>query len=124
MVTGKTTVAICLAWLLFIPGGVYACMFQLAVYNNKTIDLNTQLSARKNVGTSLQYLITGVAFFVPMVLQFTFDALWGPDVTPWILMGIGIVGILLSPLWLKNIYRRFMQRRYKNLEGFRDSRQK
>ena len=124
MVTGKTTVAICLAWLLFIPGGVYACMFQLAVYNNKTIDLNTQLSARKNVGTSLQYLITGVAFFVPMVLQFTFDALWGPDVTPWILMGIGIVSILLSPLWLKNIYRRFMQRRYKNLEGFRDSRQK
>ena len=32
--------------------------------------------------------------------------------------------ILTSRFWLKNIYHRFMKRRYKNLEGFRDSRQK
>lgn len=39
-----------------------------------------------------------------------------------IIIGLGF--ILTSRFWLKNIYHRFMKRRYKNLEGFRDSRQK
>ena len=39
MVTGKVSVLGCIAWLIFIPGAVYCCLFQLAVYNNKTTDL-------------------------------------------------------------------------------------
>ena len=34
----------------------------------------------------------------------------------------GIVGLALHKKWLANTYRRFMQRRYVNMEGFRASR--
>ena len=40
-----------------------------------------------------------------------------------VLLVIGLGFILTSRIWLKNVYNRFMKRRYKNMEGFRDSRQ-
>ena len=41
-----------------------------------------------------------------------------------ILIAMGLLFIATSNLWLRNIYQRFMKRRYENMEGFRDSRQK
>ncbi len=38
------------------------------------------------------------------------------------LIVLGIIGISTHKLWLRNIYHRFMQRRYINMEGFRASR--
>lgn len=123
MVTGKVSVLTCISWLLFIPGAVYYGLFQLAVFNNKTVDLNAKMTSR-NVGTGLQNLISGAAFAVPMILLFGLNALVGKEVTPWILMGIGIIFIATSKWWLMNVYHRFMKRRYKIMEGFHDSRQK
>ena len=40
-----------------------------------------------------------------------------------ILLAIGLGFTLTSPLWIRNVYKRFMKRRYENMEGFRDSRQ-
>ena len=57
MVTGKVSVLECTAWIIFVPGAVYFCLFQLAVYNNKTLDLNAKMTGRQNVGTGLQNLI-------------------------------------------------------------------
>ena len=99
MVTGKVSVLECTAWIIFVPGAVYFCLFQLAVYNNKTLDLNAKMTGRQNVGTGLQNLIAGGAF-------------------------VGILFIATSRWWLRNVYHRFMKRRYKNMEGFHDSRQK
>ena len=124
MITGKVSALMCTAWLVFIPGAVYCCMFQLAVYNNKTLDLNTKISSRQNVGTGMQNLISGAAFGVPLLLFFVLKAVFGKETAPWILIGIGIAFIATSKWWLRNVYCRFMKRRYKNLEGFHDSRQK
>lgn len=123
MVTGKVSVLTCVSWLLFIPGAVYYGLFQLAVYNNKTVDLNAKMTSR-NVGTGLQNLISAGAFAVPMILLFGLNALVGKEVTPWILIAIGVAFIATSKWWLMNVYHRFMKRRYKNMEGFHDSRQK
>jgi hypothetical protein len=62
MVTGRVSVLGCIAWIVFVPGAVYFCLFQLAVYNNKTLDLNAKMTGRQNVGTGLQNLISGAAF--------------------------------------------------------------
>lgn len=43
MVTGRVSVLGCIAWIVFVPGAVYFCLFQLAVYNNKTLDLNGKM---------------------------------------------------------------------------------
>ena len=124
MVTGKLTVLSCVAWGLFTAGPVYFGLFQMAVYNTHTVNLNTKLTGRQNAGTGLQSLITGAVFGVPLLLNVALKAVWGDTVTGIILCVMGAGFILTSRLWIKNVYRRFMKRRYKNLEGFRDSRQK
>lgn len=124
MVTGRVSVLGCIAWIVFVPGAVYFCLFQLAVYNNKTLDLNAKMTGRQNVGTGLQNLISGAAFGVPLLLFFVLNATVGKEITPWILLVIGMLFIATSRWWLRNVYHRFMKRRYKNMEGFHDSRQK
>lgn len=124
MATGKLSVLSCIAWAIFVVGCVYCFLFQLAVFNTKTVDLNAKMTNRQNMGTGLQNLITFAAFGVPLLLNTVLTALWGDVVTAWILMGIGIAFIVTSRFWLMNVYRRFMKRRYKNMEGFRNSRQK
>ena len=96
----------------------------MAVYNTRTVDLNTKLTGRQNSGSGLQAIITGAVFGVPLLLNVLFKTLWGDTVTNIILCVLGAGFILTSRLWIKNVYRRFMKRRYKNLEGFRDSRQR
>ncbi len=124
MVTGKLTVISCLAWALFTSGAIYCGLFQLAVYNCRTLDLNTKLTNRQNMGTGLQNIISFAAFGVPLLLNAGLKVWLGETVTAIVLIVVGLGFILTSRLWLKNVYHRFMKRRYKNLEGFRDSRQK
>lgn len=123
MATGKLAVLSCIAWAIFVAGCIYFCLFQLAVYNHRTTDLNSKMTSRQNMGTGLQNLITGAALGVPLLLNVALQALFGSTVTAWILLAIGAAFILTSRFWLKNVYHRFMKRRYKNMEGFRDSRQ-
>lgn len=124
MATGKLSVLSCIAWAIFAVGFVYFCLFQLVVYNVKSVDLNAKMTNRQNMGTGLQNLIAGAAFGIPLLLNFILTEVWGDTVTAWILIVIGASFILTSRFWLKNVYHRFMKRRYKNMEGFRDSRQK
>lgn len=123
MATGKLSVLSCIAWAIFVAGGVYFCLFQLAVYNVKTVNLNAKMTNRHNMGTGLQNLIAGAAFGVPLILNYVLTTFLGETATAWVLIVVGAGFILTSRFWLKNVYHRFMKRRYKNMEGFRDSRQ-
>lgn len=124
MVKGSISLPLCLGWLFFTPGPIYCLLFQMAVYNCKTIDLNTKMMSGKNVGSGMQNLVSSASFIVPFVFYFLATLLVGETYAPWLLMAIGLVFILASPWWLKQVYRRFMKRRYQNLEGFHQSRQK
>lgn len=123
MATGKLSILSCIAWAIFVAGGVYFCLFQLAVYNIKTVNLNAKMTNRHNMGTGLQNLIAGAAFGVPLILNYVLTTFLGETATAWVLIVTGAGFILTSRFWLKNVYHRFMKRRYKNMEGFRDSRQ-
>lgn len=124
MITGKVSVLNSVAWLIFVPGAVYCCMFQLAVYNNKTVDLTSKVTSRQNMGTGVQQLISFATFGIPLILFVVLKAILNETIASWILIVVGLVFIATSKLWLMNVYRRFMKRRYKNMEGFHDSRQK
>jgi hypothetical protein len=123
IVMGKLSLLSCVAWMLFTGGCVYFGMFQLAVYNNKAINLNSKVASRGNVGTGWQNLISGAAIGVPLVINFALRAFLDDAETAWVLIALGLLFILTSNFWLKNVYHRFMARRYANMEGFRDSRQ-
>ncbi|KAA6311332.1 hypothetical protein EZS27_037519, partial [termite gut metagenome] len=57
MATGKLSVFSVISYLFFSIGVFYFALFQLAVYNNKTVSLNEGVSGKQNVGTNYQKLI-------------------------------------------------------------------
>jgi uncharacterized membrane-anchored protein len=56
-----------------------------------------------------------------MLLNFGLKSAFGETAGAFILLGIGLGFTLTAHIWIKNVYVRFMKRRYKNMEGFRDT---
>lgn len=122
IIMGKITLLTSVTLTFFTTGVVYFMLFQMAVYNNKTVPLNEGLTGRQASGTGYQSLVSIASFTLPMLLFFSLNAIFGQTIGQWILMIIGIVFTFTSHIWIRNIYKRFMKRRYKNMEGFHDSR--
>ena len=119
---GKIPFLMALSYMLFTTGFVFAMMLQLAVYNKKTLPLNANVM-RSNRGSSLfQTIIISCAFFLPLIINKALTAFFEQDTACIIMMIIGLLLIATHNIWIKNIYNRFMKRRYENMEGFRDSR--
>ena len=124
VVTGKLSLLQIVAWGMFTAGGVNCGFFQLAVYNNRTVDLNAKMTSRNNAGTGLQQLASFGAFALPWVVYLPLQVFFDSTVAYWGLIVLGLAFILTSRLWIGNVYKRLMRRRYQNMEGFRDSRQR
>ncbi|KAA6330426.1 hypothetical protein EZS27_020867 [termite gut metagenome] len=122
MVTGKLPVFSAISLMFFSIGVVYFLLFQLAVYNNKTVSLNEGIS-KQNTGTTYQNFIVMGIIFLPIVFCRLLNIFLGENAARWILLILGLTFVLTAHLWIKNVYIRFMKRRYTNMEGFRNTRQ-
>lgn len=111
----------CFALYVFNCGVVFAVIMQLVVYNKKTTPLNDTI-VKGGMTTGLAEMITMGALFLPMLVINILDVLLPLVVVDAILMVSGLVGMLTSGLWLRNIYNRFNRRKYQNLEGLRATR--
>ena len=119
---GKITLLTAVAYLIFVAGFVFFMLLQLAVYNTRTLPLNANLMKSNKSSNWIQGLITGCAFMLPLLIDKLLSALLPEEVAHIILIVIGLGFIATHNLWIKNIYKRFMKRRYKNMEEFRASR--
>ena len=120
MIVGKMSVWMNVGYFFFTAGVLYPLLFQMAVYNNNTLPMNTKMTSKQ--GNTAQQIISTVIFFLPIGLEKAATAILGD---PWgyiLLALLGIIGIASHRYWLRNVYQRFMVRRYKNMEGFRASR--
>ncbi len=82
--------------------------------------MNTKITSKQ--GNTAQQIVSIVILFLPIGLEKAATALLGE---PWgyvFLAVFGIIGVATHHYWLRNVYTRFMVRRYKNMEGFRASR--
>ncbi len=122
IVMGKLTLLSAFTFAFFAIGPLYFILFQLAVYNVKTVPLNEGLSGRQNSGNALQNLVGVASFGLPFMLYLGLTNLFGQTLGSWILIGICLAFVLTAHIWIKNVYKRFMKRRYRNMEGFRDTR--
>ena len=118
----KITLLTAIAYLIFVVGFVFFMLLQLAVYNTRTLPLNANLMKSNKSSNWIQGLITGCAFMLPLLIDKLLSALLPEEVAHIILIVIGLGFIATHNLWIKNIYKRFMKRRYKNMEEFRASR--
>ena len=119
---GKITLLSAIAYLIFVMGFVFFMLLQLTVYNTRTLPLNANLMKSNKSSNWIQGLVTSFAFFLPFIIDTTLTALFPKEVANIILTVIGLGFIVTHNLWIKNIYKRFMKRRYKNMEEFRASR--
>lgn len=120
---GKVTILMLLAYMIFTAGLVHFLFFQMAVYNKQTLPLNTKFIGKGSMETNyLQVVVELFVFFVPVIviqILLTFLSTTAVYVT---LLLVGLTFIATEPLWMRNIYRRMMLRRYMNMEGLRSSR--
>ena len=121
MISGKISLWMNLGYMFFTAGVLYPCVFQMAVYNKNTLPMNVKLTGG-NQGTMMQSIISMIVLFLPIAIEKVSVLLLGPTWGYMPLIALGIIGISTHRLWLRNIYHRFMLRRYVNMEGFRASR--
>lgn len=120
IVIGKVSMWMNLGYLFFVAGVMYPMIFQLAVYNNNSIPLNQKITGKQ--ASTAQNIVSMLALFLPIGLERALVVFLGD---PWgyvVMIVLGVTGIMTHRLWLRNIYSRFMERRYVNMEGFRKSR--
>ena len=120
IVMGKVSLWMHLGYMFLTAGVLYPIIFQMAVYNNNTLPLNQKITGKQ--ANTMQQIISVVILFLPIGLEKLCVLALG-DVWGYVLMiAIGVAGMAMHKLWLRNVYNRFMQRRYVNMEGFRSSR--
>lgn len=123
VVMGKWNLSMLVAYYLYTAGFQYFILFQLAVYNKQTMPLNNKIISKD--GTETNYwtlLLRIVPLFIPISIISLLNLWLSSSATLVVLALIGLVFILTEPYWMQNVYTRFMQRRYQNIEALRASR--
>lgn len=124
VVEGKFSLTMVLGCMLFTMGCILPGLFQMAVYNNQTLKLNQKVKTgtKSAQGSSkLQMYVALAGMSVPIGVLMLLVSVFQETVAGIIMIVAGAVGTALSPWWMRNIYRRFMARRYENMQGFRDT---
>jgi len=102
----------------YVIGPISFILFQNALYNRVRIDLfaNPFNINRSNSLLSTIIIMAGISFIVVahLVAMFTSE-----NIACYFMLILGIIVFMLHPIWLKNIYSRFMKRRYIIMAGFR-----
>ena len=119
----KYTLLALVAMACFSAGPVYCLLMQMAVYNRQTLPLNTKFVSKGNVETNyFQIIAELIAMFAPVMFISILKSICSETVTFIILLLVGVLFMATHRLWIRNIYRRMMKRRYHNMESFRATR--
>ena len=123
VIAGKWSLLMLISYGVFTAGFQYFLLFQTAVYNKMTVPLNTKFIGKGGMENNyIQVLIQLATFFLPILCVQLLQVFFGNTPSYIIMFIIGMAFIATSRLWLRNIYRRMMLRRYENMEGFRATR--
>jgi hypothetical protein len=120
MIKGELSVWMNLGYLFFTIGVLYPFLFQMAVYNKDTLPLNKKITGKQN--SVMQKMVTLSIFLVPVGIERLSIKLLGEQWGYLTMICLGAIGFATHKIWLRNIYKRFMVRRYVNMEGYRATR--
>ena len=119
---GKWNIAMLIAYGVFTAGSQYCLIMQMAVYNKQKIALNEKIVGKGGIENSyMQILTEAIAFFLPLAIIQPLEIIAGKYIAWGTMFMTGVIFIVTHKLWLNNIYRRMMKRKYKNLEAFINS---
>ena len=102
--------------IFFFECGFLFFIFQNVVYNKQRIDL---FAVPKFSNSSIIDFLTTGSMFVLLGIAYLIYRLTSETITEYFMLTTGIIIMASSPFWLRNIYKRFLVRKYQNMEGFR-----
>lgn len=119
VISGKWSLYMLVSFMVFTMGFQYLILFQTAVYNKQAIPLNEKLTSKGGLDSNyIQTVIMAIVFIVPNGIVGFLQAFFSSNTAYSILLIIGIGCIITNKLWLRNVYKRLMKRKYINLESF------
>ncbi|GHT18625.1 hypothetical protein AGMMS4957_01270 [Bacteroidia bacterium] len=103
----------------YVVGPIYFMSFQNAVYNKNPVDLFDKGSMNWKGQSGTTVVLSMVTVFVPVILVSIVQGIFGGTTACMFMLIVGMAFTFTSKYWLRNIYKRFEKRKYKNMEGFR-----
>ncbi len=121
--SGKWPLLMVISYGFFTAGFQYFLLFQLAVYNRRTLPLNTKITGTNGMENNYYQMgIQMLAFIIPISLVSLLETCFNNTTAYLIMMFIGIGFIATHHLWMRHIYQRMMRRKYDMLEGLHSTR--
>lgn len=122
--SGKWSIFMLVSYAVFTMGFQYFVLFHMAILNKQTIPLNEKLTSVKGTDNAYtQLLVTGIILVVPNALVAILQTFLNENIAFTIMLTMGLIFTATNRLWLHNIYKRMMKRRYENMEAFRASKE-
>jgi hypothetical protein len=118
---GKISMLLLISLFFYVTGPIYFLIFQNAVYNKTYFDLFDKGMMNWKGQSGNMVVITMITMFLPVILVLILYGIIGKTPTYWFMLITGIAFTLTSQYWLQWIYKRFLKRKYKNMEGFRSN---
>lgn len=123
VIVGKWSLFMLVSYALFTIGFQYFILFQMVIYAKQTIPLNEKFISKGGIENNYIPMVTQIAtLIIPNIIAKSVQVMFGETATYVFMIFVGLAFIVTSKLWLRNIYNRFMARRYVNLEHFRATR--
>ena len=119
--SGKLELLTVVALLFYVTGPIYFLIFQNAVYNKTYFDISEGGMMNWKGTSSSTLIITMLTMFIPVLLVIAIQSLFGKEIGHWFMIITGLILTFTSNQWLKWTYKRFLKRKYKNMEGFRSN---
>lgn len=123
VIMGKWSLFMLVSYAIFSIGFQYFILLQMVIYARQTIPLNEKFISKGGIENNYIPLVAQmITLIVPNVMARSVQLMFGETVTNVFMAIVGITFIATSKIWLRNIYNRFMKKRYVCLEHFRATR--
>ena len=118
---GKLDFLFLISVFFYTTGFLFFLMFQSAVYNKSYFN-HSESGLFNWKGTSGNMLVVSMlGIFIPIIIVSIIKAIFGETVTNYFMLVIGFSFTVTTKYWLTWTYKRFLKRKYKNMEGFRSN---
>jgi hypothetical protein len=119
-IQGKLSILFLLSAFFYTIGPVFFLIFQNAVYNKTHFDLFDKGMMNWKGQSGNMIAITMITMFIPILLILIIKVIWGQTTVCLFMLITGLLFTLTVKYWLASTYKRFLKRKYKNMEGFRN----
>jgi len=103
----------------YVVGVFFLLIFQNAVFNKSYFDIFDKGMFNWKGMSGNMMVVSMLTMFMPVIVVILIQSFFSQTIANLFMLGTGLLATIASPAWLDWTYKRFLKRKYKNMEGFR-----